>query len=192
MVIPGERQQLDGRDEQGLLEALAAGDRSAAETLVERTYTTVYGLLCHLCRGDGARAADLTQEVYRRAWASLGRFEGRSAFGTWLCRIAYNAFYDETRRSREAPSDVDLLAATLPAADPAVDQDLIEGETVDRLRRAVSALPRDLRFSVMARFWGDCSVADIAREEGVTEMAIRKRLKRALGILSRALGEVGS
>ncbi|MFY9826173.1 MAG: sigma factor-like helix-turn-helix DNA-binding protein, partial [Thermoanaerobaculia bacterium] len=58
-----------------------------------------------------------------------------------------------------------------------------------RLRRAVLALPEELRFTVTALFWGDLPVKEIARQEGVTTVAIRKRLKRALARLAQALGE---
>jgi DNA-directed RNA polymerase specialized sigma24 family protein len=59
----------------------------------------------------------------------------------------------------------------------------------DRLRRAVLALPDDLRYTVTALFWGDLPVKEVARHEGVTPVAIRKRLKRALAALALALEE---
>src|SRR3954470_23642422 len=82
-----------GSDEQQrqLLAALAAGDRAAAERLVERTYRGVYALLRRLC-GDPDLAADLTQETYRKAWDALPGFDGRAQLSTWLARIAYNHF----------------------------------------------------------------------------------------------------
>jgi DNA-directed RNA polymerase specialized sigma24 family protein len=42
---------------------------------------------------------------------------------------------------------------------------------------------------VTALFWGDLPVKEVARQEGVTTVAIRKRLKKALQILARTLGE---
>src|SRR5437588_687885 len=59
----------------------------------------------------------------------------------------------------------------------------------ERLRRAVLALPEDLRFTVTALYWGELPVREVARHEGVTTVAIRKRLKRALQALALALGE---
>ena len=35
-------------------------------------------------------AEDCVQQTFIRAWRSLAAFEGRSAFGTWLHRIAVN------------------------------------------------------------------------------------------------------
>ena len=74
-------------DERGLWREMADGNRAAAEALVEGTYRMVFGSLVKLC-GDTDLAADLTQETYRKAWVSIGRFNGKSRFSTWLYRIA--------------------------------------------------------------------------------------------------------
>jgi RNA polymerase sigma-70 factor (ECF subfamily) len=171
-----------------LLAAFAAGDREAAERLVAQSYRVVYALLRRLC-GDGDLAADLTQESYRKAWDALASFDGRARFSTWVCRIAYNTYLNHLRRPRRLlPLEERLEAAV---ADPAPAADEAFGQVVagDRLRRAVLRLPEELRFTVTARFWGDLPVAEIARHEGVTGVAIRKRLKRALKALALALEE---
>jgi len=182
------RDRTDGREEGRLLAALAGGDREAAERLVERTYRVVFALLRRLC-GDAEQAADLTQETYRKAWDSLSGFDGRAQFSTWLCRIAYNTFLNQLRRPRLlVPLDEKHEASV---ADPAPTADVSVGLSMagDRLRRAVLALPDDLRFTVTALFWGDLPVREIALHEGVTTVAIRKRLKRALAALAAALEE---
>jgi len=77
------------------------------------------------------------------------------------------------------------------AADPAPAADDQVGGAMagERLRRAVLALPEELRYTVTALFWGERSVAEVAKHEGVTPVAIRKRLKRALAALAAALEE---
>ena len=54
-----------------------------------------------------------------------------------------------------------------------------------------SDLPEDLRLAVTARYWGEIPVREIARLEGITQPAVRKRIKRALKILGHAM-EVAS
>ena len=56
-----------------------------------------------------------------------------------------------------------------------------------RLRRAVLDLPDPLRFVVTARFWGELAVREIAAEEGITEVAVRKRLKRVMASMRGVL-----
>lgn len=181
------REGPDG-EEGRLLSALAAGDRGAAERLVERTYRGVYALLQRLC-GDPDLAADLTQETYRKAWDALPGFDRRAQFSTWLFRIAYNTFLNHLRRPRRlVPLEAEHEAA-VPDPAPAADETVGQAAAGDRLRRAVLALPEELRFTVTALFWGDLPVKEVARQEGVTTVAIRKRLKKALQMLALTLGE---
>jgi RNA polymerase sigma-70 factor (ECF subfamily) len=179
-----------GEDEEGrLLAELAAGDRSAAERLVERTYHGVYALLRRLS-GDAELAADLTQETYRKAWASLAGFDRRAKFSTWLFRIAYTTFLNHLRRPRRLVPLEEKHEATLEDAAPAADEVMGRDVQGEQLRRAVLALPEDLRRTVTASFWGELAVKEVAREEGVTPVAIRKRLKKALRMLALTLEEV--
>jgi RNA polymerase sigma-70 factor (ECF subfamily) len=181
-----------GADEEQrrLLAALAAGDRAAAERLVEETYRGVYALLRRLC-GDPDLAADLTQESYRKAWDALSGFDGRARFSTWLARIAYNTFLNHLRRPRRLVPLDESREARLPDPAPSIEEAMGRAVVGDRLRRAVLALPEELRFTVTALFWGELPVKEVARQEGITGVAVRKRLKRALQALALALeGEV--
>jgi RNA polymerase sigma-70 factor (ECF subfamily) len=170
-----------------LLAAMAAGDRAAADRLVERSYRGVYAFLRRLC-GDPDLAADLTQETYRKAWDALAGFDGRAQFSTWLCRIGYHVFLNHLRRPRRL---VPLEERAEAAPDPAPGADEVLGQTIEgeRLRRAVLMLPEEQRFTVTALYWGERTVREVALDQGVSGVAIRKRLKRALGALARLLAE---
>lgn len=172
--------------ESELLAAMAQGDREAAERLVERTYQGVHAFLRRLC-GDADLAADLTQETYRKAWSAVAGFDGRSQFSTWLCRIAYNVFLNHLRRPRRLVPLDDSQAEAVP--DPARGADQLVGDAAagERLRRAVMLLPEDQRFTVIALYWGDRPVREVAEAEGISGVAIRKRLKKALAALGRIL-----
>jgi RNA polymerase sigma-70 factor (ECF subfamily) len=174
--------------ESELLAAMAAGDREAAERLVERTYRGVYALLRRLC-SDSELAADLTQETYRKAWDALPGFHGRAQFSTWLCRIAYNVFLNHLRRPRRLVPLEERLEEAVRDPSPAADEVLGQAVEGDRLRRAVLLLPEEQRFTVTALFWGERSVREVALEQGVSGVAIRKRLKRALQTLAGMLAE---
>jgi RNA polymerase sigma-70 factor (ECF subfamily) len=168
---------------------LRQGDRQAAERLVELTYRSTYGALLRLT-GDAETAAELTQETYRKAWAALPSFRGGARFSTWLYRIAYTTFLNSLRRPRLL---VPLEEGTLEALpDPGVPADETLGASGqrDRLRQAVLALPEDLRFAVSAHYWGEVPIRDLARQQGVSTVALRKRLKRALALLAAALEDV--
>src|SRR5215475_2245563 len=154
-------------DERQLFAALAAGDRAAAERLVEATYRGVFALLKRLS-GDADLAADLTQETYRKAWDALSAFDGRAQFSTWLARIAYNTFLNHLRRPRRLVPFDESREARVPDPAPSLEEALGRAVAGDRLRRAVLALPEELRFTVTALFWGELPVKEVARQEGIT------------------------
>ena len=174
-------------EERRLLAAVRGGDRSAAEELVERTYSAVYASLYRLS-GDGDLAADLTQDTYQKAWTALGNFDGRSQLFTWLYRIAYTTFLNHVRKPRRMQSLDDDNAPEPRDLAPAADEVLSDAEEAQRLREAVLRLPDDLRFTVTAHFWGGLAVKEIAALEHITTVAIRKRLHKAFSILETQLG----
>lgn len=176
--------------EEVLLARLREGDRAAAEELVELTYKNVYAAVFRLCGGNGDLAADLTQETYRKAWEALATFEGRARLGTWLFRIAYTTFINHVRRpQRIVPLDETTSAEAFEDPGPSAFDMVSQSEDSARLRAAVLELPEDLRFTVTAHYWSGVGIPEIARSEGITAVAIRKRLKKALGLLQSVLRE---
>src|SRR5258708_22076141 len=79
----------DEEQESRLLAAMAAGNREAAERLVERTYRGVYGLLRRPC-GRSRPAADLPPETHRQGWDALSGFPCPAPVFTLAFRHSYH------------------------------------------------------------------------------------------------------
>jgi len=174
-------------DEASLWPRAAKGDLEAADALARCTYRAVYASLFRLCGGNEDLAADLTQETYRKAWRSLGKFKGGSKFSTWLYRIAYNTFLNHIRGPRRLePLTEEQADNLLDTSDPP-DVKTSRSAEAERLRRAVLELPDELRFAVTARFWAELPVTEIAKHQGLSAVGVRKRLKRAYKQLSTTL-----
>jgi RNA polymerase sigma factor (sigma-70 family) len=171
-----------------LLQAAKDGDTAAAEELVDRTYAAVFASACRLC-GDRELAADLTQETYQKAWAALSSFDGRSQLFTWLYRIAYTTFLNQLRRPRRMTSLEETPQLEVADTQPGADELLANAQEAEQLRSAVLRLSDDLRFTVTAHFWGGLAVREIAAVEGITTVAVRKRLHRAFTLLEAMLDE---
>ncbi|MBI2214603.1 MAG: RNA polymerase sigma factor [Acidobacteria bacterium] len=171
-----------------LVNAAKLGDRDAAERLVELTYAAVYASLYRMCHGDADLAADLTQDTYRKAWEALAGFDGRSKLSTWLYRIAYTTFLNHVRRpDRNVELDEGSIEVNDPA--PSIEDTIGKSEESSMLREAVLALPDELRYTVTAHYWGEVPIPEIARQEKITAVAIRKRLRKACMLLEAAMME---
>jgi len=83
--------------ERQLLAAARAGDSAAFGQLVEANRASLH-VHCYRMLGSLHDADDALQEALLRAWRALPRFDGRSALGTWLYRIATNACLDAIAR----------------------------------------------------------------------------------------------
>ena len=84
-----------------LVAAARKGDMKAFERLYRLHSGKVMGLCLRMTRRRDV-AEDCVQQTFIRAWRSLAAFEGRSAFGTWLHRIAVNEVLTHAAQSRHA------------------------------------------------------------------------------------------
>lgn len=76
-------------------------DKQAFNQLVVKYQSPIRRFLLTQTRGDESLSDDLAQDTFVKAYTRLDQFKGQSAFSTWLYRIAYNVFYDYTRRKKE-------------------------------------------------------------------------------------------
>ena len=96
-----------------LVAAARKGDMKAFERLYRLHSGKVMGLCLRMTRRRDV-AEDCVQQTFIRAWRSLAAFEGRSAFGTWLHRIAVNEVLTHQRNhGTRAESDDDAVADAL-------------------------------------------------------------------------------
>jgi RNA polymerase sigma-70 factor (ECF subfamily) len=185
-VVDELQRAREAAEERRLVLAAAEGSSVAFEALYRRHVPRVYAL-CLRMTGQVAAAEDCTQEAFIQAWRNLSRFETRSAFGTWLHRIAVNAVLQQSRRRRESLGTADSvereLGETLPdlgAEDPAAGRDL---ET------AIAALPAGARHVlVLVGVYGH-SHEDAAQLLGIAVGTCKAQLHRARALLATRLDE---
>lgn len=100
----------------------AAGSDAAFADLVapHRLHLRTY---CYQLLGSSSDADDAVQDTMFRAWRSLGTFEGRSSFRTWLTSIATNVCWRiiERRPPRQLPIDGPAAAIGEPPGRPQHD-----------------------------------------------------------------------
>lgn len=82
-----------------LVQRTKSADYGAFEELVRRYRNDVFALAFHLLR-DRESAWDVSQEVFIKAYRSVGRFRGDASFKTWLLRITSNHCKDIFKKKR--------------------------------------------------------------------------------------------
>lgn len=156
---------------------LATRDQRAFAELAGAHLGLVYAAALRI-----TRAADLAQEVSQTVLiklASLQRLPGVS-LQVWLHRITRSAAIDlvraeERRRRRES------VAATLAEdTTDAPDADSLWVKISPLIDEVIAQLPARDRELILSRFFSDCSHGSTARTLGMTEDAVRMRLKRAM------------
>lgn len=165
-------------NERLLIEAAQQDPRRFAD-LYEANFERVYAFIARRVP-QRADAEDLTAEVFHQALANIKKFEWRGApFSAWLFRIASNAIADRWGRAHRERGN--------PAADDPPDfssaNSLEDIEKRARLYRLVADLPADQRRVVELRFAAGKSIAEIARELGRTDGAVKQLQLRAIRAL---------
>ncbi len=186
-------------DERAIVSAVLAGDQDAFRRLVERESAAVIRA-CHRVLGDHAEAEDAAQEAFVTAYRSLATWRSDGPFGAWLTRIAVRIALRQAGRRRTVawrdPSGGRVADAAPSAADRAVDRDSVaasawtdpailslRAERATELRRAVTKLPEPYRETVALRFFGEASLAEIARQTGRPLGTVKTHLHRGLARL---------
>ena len=155
-------------DDAALVARAQAGERGAFSLLVRRHQATVYRV-CYRVLGDREDAADATQEAFLRAYRKLDTFAGRSAFKTWLLRLAMNVSLNE--RARRKSAVVLDEAATAPTPGP--EGEVLRLESVAQLRQALQLLPPNHRAAVVLRDLEGLSYAEAAAVLDVPEGTVK-------------------
>jgi len=180
-----------------LVRAAKAGDRQAFGRLVEAYQDRIYGYLARML-GDPDEAEDVAQEVFVRAYRSLGKFRGASSFHTWLYRIASNLAIDVARKRKRQDNTAYSLDAPMEMGDEEYDREIPdESRAPDQIseqkqvqsivRQAVMGLPDKLRdVMVLYELQGE-SYEDIADILEVPLGTVKSRLFNARGQLKKRL-----
>ncbi len=171
-------------DEQ-IVKLALSGDADAFGEIVRRwerkIFALTYGML-----GREEDARDATQDTFLAAFRNLRGFRGEAKVSSWLHRIAVNQCISRQRRSRvrgetalEEEIDVDGASYFAPAnASPARYAET--SQRTELVRRAVMALPSDLRQVIVMKEFEELTFNEIADALDLPLSTVKSRLYTAL------------
>jgi RNA polymerase sigma-70 factor (ECF subfamily) len=134
---------------------------------------------------DPAAREDLLQEVLLALWRALPRFRGDSSEKTFVLRVAHNRAITHRFKPRQRVEPLEAAAAVVDGG-PTPESNAAAGQRLERLRRALQALPIPAR-QVLTLSLEGLSGAEIAAVLGITENNAGVRLSRARRALREEL-----
>ena len=140
---------------------------------------------------DVDRSQDVVAETFLLAWRDLRQLRQVGRFDAWLFRIAHHQVVRELRRRPVAPlADVPERAEGSRYGNPVA---LLEGKIdAERLRSALLVLPETQRQVLVLRYFEQLSHAQVARQMGKSEQAVRALQQRGLKRMRQAMDGTAS
>lgn len=176
--------------DEALMEALQNGDDHALATLMHRWELGVKAFLLRL-GVPAADVEDVAQEAFVRLYQKRDRYRAGAAFKPWLLTVAGNLGRNRLRwRFRRREDSIEAMDDAQPGGFDPVDtsarpaSDLAEKANLARdVRKAVNALPDNLRQAVLCVELEDLSYAEAGQVMGCSSKAVETRLYRARELL---------
>jgi RNA polymerase sigma-70 factor (ECF subfamily) len=145
--------------------------------------------------GDSHHAEDLAQEAFVRVFTHRKEYQPSARFSTFLWRIALNLCYDELRRvRRRKESSLDSNGAEessilplLADPEPSPDQQAMQDEEADSVRKALLRLEVPLRTIVVMRHYENLKFREIAEILDLPEGTVKSRMAEAMTQLQQLL-----
>ena len=177
---------MDDVDEKTLVSRSLNGDPRAFETLIRLHEKVLYNVALRMTN-NCEDARDLTQTTFLKAYRSLGSFDGRHKFFSWVYRILINETLNHLKRRRPQQQVAESLASH-----EAGPEDLLQSrETRQRVYAALLELPADQRQLVVLRHLLEMSYPEIQEVVRLPEKTIKWRLYEARQALARVLKRHG-
>ncbi|MEY3797471.1 MAG: hypothetical protein RL628_383 [Actinomycetota bacterium] len=151
-----------------------------------------YSMIQAVCRRillNDSDADDATQNAMIAIVRGYESFDGRSAFSTWVYRIATNAALDELRRRRRRPLSLfSNDGQQVDIADTHSDDRQLAFEASDYLAQGLAQIPEEFRVALVLRDVADLDYEEISQVLNIPIGTVRSRIARGRGRLADILG----
>ena len=168
-----------------LIARTLAGETEAFSVLVKRWERPIYSLALRML-GKDEDARDACQEAFIAAFRNLNKFRGDAKFSSWMYRIALNACHtrlrnngivkyslDETDENGRQKDVIDKSAVSLS------DQLQLD-ERTQFVRRALQALPPEMRQVIVMKEYEEMTFVEIAEILNLPISTVKSRLYTGL------------
>ena len=178
------------REIEALIQRCLQGDQLAWDAIVQQYRRKVFNVAYKFV-GRHEEAEDLTQDIFIKIFKSLGTFDRRANFQTWLISVSRNLcidHYRSVRQERQAiDHQIDPNELSPVAHEPGPIAAIEQQDRVLLLREALAALPESLRKAVLMRDIQELTYQEIADRLHLPEGTVKSRINRGRTELARQI-----
>lgn len=174
-----------GLNDKELLKKTLAGNNAAYDEIVERYRARIFNVALKITRHH-ADAEEVLQETFSSAYLKIDRFKGKSAFSSWIYRIAVNAALMKLRKRKKhqaVPLDTTDCESNVFLRQRSDSSDLDYMSTRHELRsmlnNAIYSLPEGYQEVFVLRDIDGLKNEEVSEILGLTVATIKSRLHRA-------------
>ncbi len=176
--------------DEALLRSVKEGDCEAFNPLIERYKLPLYKVMYRMTlnRDD---AEDLVEEAFIKAYRAMDKFELGRPFYSWLKRIAVNNAINFIKKERRYRTESFETVKTRIKDDRHNPVTMTKQKMLrERIRMAMTRLPKDARIIVSLKVEQDLSYDEIGKLLKIPRGTVMSRLARARQRLKRILKEM--
>jgi RNA polymerase sigma-70 factor, ECF subfamily len=194
---PHASRGIDAEAERRLVREAQSGDKAAYEELVRIHQPRLLAVVGGILRRNHD-VEDVAQQVLVKAYLSLKRFDQRSAFGTWLYKIAVNECWDYFRKkkvrrtvyeadlSEEQLRQMEVVPAHTGGASRSRGDASDQAQQRQLLDRLLDELDDTDRSMLVMKEVSGFTVEEISQVYGLNVNTVKVRMFRARGRLVEA------
>ena len=170
-----------------------AGTMAAMDDRQQRSFSDVYTTYKHAIYTyvlyrvgmDAEQAADITSDIFVKAYTKFDTYDSQYAMSTWLYTIARNTLIDHYRKQKDVV--VYDEQSELTDTKDELYRLLTENISLPEVEQAIAELPETQQLCLREQFFAGKTAAVIAKEQGMSHAAVRKQVSRAIATLRGAL-----
>ncbi|NRB52234.1 MAG: sigma-70 family RNA polymerase sigma factor [Saprospiraceae bacterium] len=175
--------------DQQLVGEVLRGNQAAFRQLVERYKDYVF-TVCFRVLQQREEAEEASQDVFIKVYKTLGSFEQKSKFSTWLYTVAYRTALDKVRTRKKGNISIDQEDSYLQipdkenrGAEQMINTELLKTQLLKAIRQLK---PQDA--AVVTLFYlKEKSIKEIVEITGLTTTNVKTKLHRTRETLKKHL-----
>jgi RNA polymerase sigma-70 factor (ECF subfamily) len=180
-----------------LVRGALAGSEPAFREIVLRYQRPVFGVIVRVVR-DHARAEELAQDTFVKAFRALDTYDKKRRFAAWLLTIAHHVAIDEVRKAQHDTVSLDDLneegshRLQIPDAKGPTPAALAERTALaSALHTAIGRLRPEYRELVTLKYEQELEYEEIVEITGLPMGTLKSSLHRARKELAEQLESLG-